>query len=594
MRVLISLGLVFGFLYAPAGPLGHGEGAAVQGVFSPPVTVNDNLVGEQYLPKAVVLPSGNLFVAWRDTRNSGTTALRGDIYSSFSVDGGANFTPNVLAARSDCAYYSAPSVAVSPNGTIFIAYEEYVPAYLDKDILLVRSFDGGRTFTSPVKVDDSNRTMVTVQECPSVAVTSAGTVFVAWTDYRAGVTHPRIRGAFSTDGGSTFSASLEISPSTSASREFDATVVANGRRIFVVFLDDFAGSPHPYVCVSTNGGKDFTNPVRLDDTGDPGAVQRDVAAAPLPGGGVVACWEDSRNGFWKIYATTVSVSGNKVTESNIRVDDQYGTADQIAPSISADQFGNLYCAWIDTKDESSNSIRFAYLEVGASAFNSSMEVAKPGLDRFQRWPSVTTLQPGQVFVVWQDDKGGSYEILCSRATFPDLFSLPIARGWNLVTIPTQGYSYNASTLGLMKYDVVVEWNSTEQRYGKTYIVGVSPASCDFVIEDSTAYWIYAGAHEKIKLKGAVPSAQQTKLLSVPQGGGWVLIGLESLNIMRNASDIVSMIDAPQGATSVASYDALTGSYNVYVAGVPKTDYLLVPGKGCWVFVGSSGTLVYTP
>lgn len=586
--------LVFGFLYAPAGPVGNGEAVAVQAVFSPPVTVNDQLLGEQYLPKAVFLPSGDLFVAWRDTRDNSGTGLRGDIYSSLSIDGGANFTPNVLAAGSDCAYYSAPSVAVSPNGTILIAYEEYIPAYLDKDIYLVRSFDGGRSFTRPVKVDDSSRTTVTLQECPSVTVTSAGIVFVAWTDYRAGVTHPRVRGAFSVDGGSTFSPSLEISPSTGSSREIDATVVANGRRIFAVFLDDSAGSLHPYVCVSTNGGKDFTNPVRLDDTGNPGAVQRDVAAAPLPGGGIVACWEDSRDGFWKIYATLVSVSGNKVIESNVRVDDQIGPTDQIAPSISADQFGNVYCAWIDTKDESSNSIRFAYLEAGASAFNSSMEIAKPGTDRFQRWPCVITPQPGQVFVVWQDDKGGSYDILCSRATFPDLFSLPIARGWNLVTIPTQGYPYNASTLGLMKYDVVVEWNSTEQRYGKTYIVGVSPASCDFVIEDSTAYWIYAGAHEKIKLNGSVPSVQQIKSLDVPAGGGWVLIGLESLSILRNASDIVSMIDAPQGASSVASYDPLTGSYQVYVTGVPKTDYMLIPGQGFWVFVGSSGTLVYAP
>ena len=556
--------------------------------------MNDKTLGEQYLPKAVYLPTGGLFVAWRDTRGSNGGGPCGDIFTSLSLDGGKNFAPNVMAAPSSCSYYSAPSVAVSANGTLFIAWEEYIPAYLDSDILLARSFDGGRTFTAPVKVDDSNRITVTRQESPSVAVTSSGTVYVAWTDYRAGATQPRLRGAFSTDGGSTFSPSAEIAPCTGSSRQLDVAVVANGRRVFAVFLDDVSGAPHPYVCVSANGGKDFTNPVRLDDTGDSGAVQRDVSAAPLPGGGIVACWEDSRGGSWNIYAAAVSVSGNKLTDANIRVDDQSGGAHQISPSISADQFGNIYCVWVDTKDDSSNAVRFAYMEAGASSFNASIEVAKPGADRFQRWPCVVVPQPGQAWVFWQDDKSGTYDVLCSAATFPELFSLPLNRGWNLVTIPTQGYAYNASTLGLMKNDVVIEWDSATQRYGKTYIVGVSPPSMDFVIEDNTAYWICAGAHEKIKLKGSVPTAPQSKQLSVPQGGGWVLIGLESLNMTRTASDIVSLVDAPQGVSLVASYDSLTGSYRMYVSGVPKTDYVLVPGEGCWVYLGSSGTLSYTP
>jgi hypothetical protein len=552
--------------------------------FTSPVVVNDDRANDQAVPVVTAVPGRGLFVVWQDSRSGNR-----DIYGSMSFDNGTSFALNKRADDSvRTSDQIEPAVAVSVNGTILLAWQDNRRSTFDYDVFFAKSYDGGATFTSNVRVDDPTNG-ISWQERPSIAVTDRGTIFVAWTDDRTGVV--RVRGAFSTDGGATFSPSEEIAPSGSTSGRTGVALVANGDRIFAAFMDNVSGLAHPYVCVSTNGGKSFSTPTRLDDTGSSGASQRGVSIAGMPRGGVVAVWGDSRNGDWDLYARIVG-SNCAIQTPDFRIDDDSTGAYQMDACVASDQLGNIYVVWEDERD-SKYAVRFALVRTGTIQPTASIEVATPKADDDQRRASVIATEPGRVFVVWQEDKTGTYDVYLSGGYFADLYDIPLLVGWNFVPVLLVGSGYNASTLGLMAGDVVCGWNSTTAAYDQNYIVGLSPPRNDFAISPSTGYWIYANAAEIIHFNGTIPTTKQHKAITVPPGGGWATIGFGSFNSTRHASDIPGMYSGGN-IDIVGAYDPITGTSTAYINGVPRTDFKLIVGQGYWCWCSANGILSYDP
>jgi parallel beta-helix repeat protein len=173
------------------------------------------------------------------------------------------------------------------------------------------------------------------------------------------------------------------------------------------------------------------------------------------------------------------------------------------------------------------------------------------------------------------------------------FDLNLVKGWNLISVPLVGNGYKASTLGLMKNDVVISYDPMTRSYDKTFIVGISPSSFDFAIADSTGYWIYARMNETLGLHGGASAISQTRSINVPGGGGWAAICFNTLNATWRASMVPAMYTG--GAiTVVARYSTASGNITSYIIGVPPTDFTLVPGEGYWIYCTASGNLSYNP
>ena len=175
-----------------------------------------------------------------------------------------------------------------------------------------------------------------------------------------------------------------------------------------------------------------------------------------------------------------------------------------------------------------------------------------------------------------------------------VFALALAEGWNLVSVPLIAHGYNANTLGLTPGDMVVGWNSSTQSYDRLYVVGLSPDSANFPIELSTGYWVYSGTDKILSLSGSAPAGRQCREIDVPATGGWVIIGLNTLNSTWRASMIPDMYSGGDiiPITTVVGFDPITGQYRAYFRGFPITDFTLVPGNGYWCWCTASGTLCY--
>ena len=553
-------------------------------LFGTPVMVNDVTTNEQGAPVIIALPGRELFIAWQDARVGNE-----DIYVPKSHANETSFSPNKRADDSTGASKQLePAAAASINGTIFLTWQDNRRSVFDYDIYFTRSYNGGATFTTNMKVDDSNSTVISWQERPSIAVTSVGAIFIAWTDDRSG--QLRVRGTSSFDGGKTFSPSKELAPSNDSNGQTGVVLVSSGNRIFAAFMDTTTPTmtPHPYVCISNDGGKTFTAPTRLDSSGDGASPQRGVSIAPMPDGGIVAVWGDGRNGNQDIYASIASSNGT-VTTSDFRVDDDSTGAYQLNPCVAADKLGNIYALWEDERD-SMFSVRFAFKQAGRAQFNASLEVAPPGNNDIQRRPAVVATEPGHVFATWEDDKAGTYDVYSSAGEIP--FTIDLVTGWNFVSLPRVGYGYRASTLGLMSGDTVTQWNSTTQRY-QNYIIGF-PVN-DFAILPNTGYWINVPSGMRtLTVFGSVPTSTQQKSITVPSGGGWATVGFAVSDLTRHAKDVPGMYSVPGGITTVSTYNPMTQMYTTWVSVIPDmNNFALVPGQAYWIMCRASGVLTYT-
>ncbi|MCL6642443.1 MAG: glycoside hydrolase [Candidatus Bipolaricaulota bacterium] len=197
--------------------------------FSAPIVLSDESSVQGATP--AVGPNGEVYVIWLALSSGRSLRLRR------SDDGGITFGPAVTVAplartfdpqatnacrrqalRGGIRTLELPSVAVdrSPTsffrGAIYIAYQSDPdgPGPDMSDIFLVSSFDGGKTFSNPVRVNDDQTQ--TDQFMPAVAVAADGTVGVFFYDRRLDPDNLKIDVYFarSRDGGKSFEPNLRV------------------------------------------------------------------------------------------------------------------------------------------------------------------------------------------------------------------------------------------------------------------------------------------------------------------------------------------------------------------------------------------------
>ena len=172
-------------------------------------------------------------------------------------------------------------------------------------------------------------------------------------------------------------------------------------------------------------------------------------------------------------------------------------------------------------------------------------------------------------------------------------TMTLQPGWNLVTVEYVDYGYKASTLGLSPGDQIASYDPATMTY-KTYIAGL-PLN-DFVIMPSTGYWIFNGGTlaKGLTLFGDLNHTPPvTRVITLPAGGGWAIVGLNSEKTNLKASNMATMYP---GITNVVKWNPITQTYQTFIVGLPLNNFNLVPGEGYWIFSSNSGagSFTYTP
>jgi hypothetical protein len=208
-------------------------------------------------------PDGRLFATWLDLRKKGTR-----LYGATSTDGGATWSKNAVVYESpsgticQCCH---PSAAIDANGGIHVMWRNAVEG--NRDMYTAVSTDGGSTFGKAEKLGEGSWKL---DACPmdggGLALNSQGKAVSVWRR-----------------GGDIFvTASGEKERKIDAGKDAALTIASSG--VYVVWTNN--GAVRALV-----PGK--TEPILLAPQG---AFPQLIA---VPGGPVVAAWEDHGQIAWK-------------------------------------------------------------------------------------------------------------------------------------------------------------------------------------------------------------------------------------------------------------------------------------------------------
>src|SRR5256712_819485 len=146
------------------------------------------------------------------------------------------------------------SIAAGTDGVAYLAFAGWSGNTGGDDIYFTKSSDGGRTWSTPLRVNDDIGNVAQAQ--PRLALDPANNIYIAWTDTRGGTND--IYFSKSINGGSSFSANVRVNdvPTNSQSEPSLAVDPVNPHLVHVALTGTRTPITGPaiYYSNSTNGG----------------------------------------------------------------------------------------------------------------------------------------------------------------------------------------------------------------------------------------------------------------------------------------------------------------------------------------------------
>lgn len=358
-----------------------GNAATSDDLFTSPlnVRIDDSSIGRQYLPK-LAASGERVYIAWTDERSGDS-----QIYLASSTDGGKTFSVKPsphkgksaeVAAEGESLYLAWQGSEVEGGAVVYFS----------------RSTDGGTTFEDARKVDGGSSAP---QINPAVAV-AGGRVFIVWQDLRDNEEDIYI--ATSVDGGVTLSPGVRVH-SQNDGLQTHPTVASDGSKVYVVWQSLESGRNHIYMSRSEDG-LNWVDPVRIDDGSSGGGEHPILKSAS---GSVYVAWHDNRSSFFDVFSAP-STSGGVSWGANKRVNEAAGAHGGAYPAMAIDPQGYIYLAWQDSR----NPIVHIYLSISTdNGLNWGRNILIDDSVSGNKYrPSLAVSGAGEVYVVWQDERGG--------------------------------------------------------------------------------------------------------------------------------------------------------------------------------------------
>ncbi len=320
------------------------------------------------------------------------------------------------------------------------------------DVFFTQSTNGGASFSTPIDVSKD-----VYQSLYPVVASSGSNIYVAW-ENSTGSSNPQVVFSRSTDGGSTFSAAVDLS--NDAGYTQNLIVAAAGSNVYLVWQDNAPGNFQILFRQSTDYGADF-NPILNLSNGPAGAPTLSLTSSSIyvawtygPGGVNVRRSTDGGTTFGgtyiiaapagsrvlfasdsNVYAVwaqqlprhknipphydiffTESTDGGKTFSTAINLSN--GVVNSYRPRISVSGGASIYVAWIESTSYTSYSLFLSSSSNGGATFTSPplmvSNSVSPYFSQDNGWYGQQYLAAygSNVYLVWyqQVQNTNSYEV----------------------------------------------------------------------------------------------------------------------------------------------------------------------------------------
>lgn len=213
--------------------------------------------GEDFAPSIAVAPNGRVYVAWLEQHSTGGAFLY-NITVAYSTDGGLTYTgaTNVSGGASPAYHWIGhPSIAVDSHGRVDVVYSQYSTLGTFPAWVNYTYSNDGVTWSPPVTLNGGPIEGMN----PRIAIDSQDHLYVVWVDGRTGATGGNlIYYTTSTDRGQTWSPEMPISqgalPVATGYYTANVNLAVEGDTLMVVW-DSGSSSTHymSYVISADDG-----------------------------------------------------------------------------------------------------------------------------------------------------------------------------------------------------------------------------------------------------------------------------------------------------------------------------------------------------
>ena len=314
--------------------------------------------------------------------------------------------------------WQAPEMA-SISDTIYVVFVS--TAIANNAIFLVRSFDGGDSFSDTVRVsDDSNLNRYNL---PNVTIDDFGHPIVAYMEYDLNWHNPRQMVKRSINYGSNFG--LAVNGSVLSPGEpcdcCRADIVSSGDDIYLLYRNNDLNIRDSYISHSNDGGSTFSSFVDIDLVSwnfpnCPSSTPRAIISGDSL---VVARRSGGSNNINEMYISAVNRFDLQFEYNNIV--DPVGFGIQDYPELAGNE-DTIGLVWQDNRDGSIDCY-FNYSVLGSSNLDGSMKISNPLSSGNQTDPDVAYFDKTFYFTYIDNS---SYEVMFVSASLKTIASTIIS------------------------------------------------------------------------------------------------------------------------------------------------------------------------
>ena len=348
--------------------------------FGSSVMVNDTLPSERGTgsPTICVDDEGIIYVTWHDNR-IGPTCNDFRIYMSKSTDGGETFLSDTPVWDASTYANFFAGIAVDSQGRVIVSFYDGTNPFFH--VYCAVSLDSGLTFEDPVIVDDFDSGNPNAQ---CIGIGPNDEIYIAWHDNRNGSYD--IYFDKSTDGGQSFGTDIRVDDTgiSSVTQFTPSLAVAENGDIYIAWRDHRNDTGNDdidiYACVSTDSGSTFSENVKVNDASSGESVQYRPSVATAGSSLVGVAWYDYRNSGWADYPDIFFSFSNDecVTFSDdIQVNDNTVLSDQMLACLAMSIDGKAYIAWTDDRVDPASDIFFSVGTSDSIATDDSSDSQSP-------------------------------------------------------------------------------------------------------------------------------------------------------------------------------------------------------------------------
>ncbi len=370
-------------------------------------------------PRIVTDGAGNPLVVWHHNSRAMFSRWNGTAFTAPVI-----LHPGTMTVAG--ASWMGPDI-VAHGDTVYAVFKQTPEANTSSHIYIVRSFNGGLSFSAPVRVDNIADSL---SRFPTVTIDPLGNPIVGFMKFNASYGESRWVVTRSNDFGNTFSADVKASGWSSAASVIcdccPGAITCSGNTVVMIYRDNNSNIRDTWAGISTDGGNIFSGGINVDQNN--WLLMACPASGPdgiIIGDTLYSVFMNGASGTSRTYFSKSSLSSSSVSV-DLLTGSIAGLSVQNYPRIASDGSA-LAIVWTQTVVWTGQVVLLFTNNI-ANGFPAMYD----SIDLNNAINADVAIANGNIFVVWEDDVAGTVKY--RKGTFSTVTGIEENSSLNLISI----------------------------------------------------------------------------------------------------------------------------------------------------------------